>query len=66
MSQDAATGTPEEAPPTAVGTTGAQTGGGKTGSGQMTPMMAQYWSIKEENPATLLFFRMGDFYELFF
>ena len=31
-----------------------------------TPMMAQYWSIKQENPGTLLFFRMGDFYELFF
>ncbi|MBT7648725.1 MAG: DNA mismatch repair protein MutS [Rhodospirillaceae bacterium] len=29
-------------------------------------MMAQYWSIKRENPSTLLFFRMGDFYELFF
>jgi len=33
---------------------------------RMTPMMAQYWSIKRENPQTLLFFRMGDFYELFF
>jgi DNA mismatch repair protein MutS len=31
-----------------------------------TPMMAQYWAIKRENPGTLLFFRMGDFYELFF
>ncbi|MBC6440735.1 MAG: DNA mismatch repair protein MutS [Rhodospirillales bacterium] len=29
-------------------------------------MMAQYWQIKRENPQTLLFFRMGDFYELFF
>ena len=31
-----------------------------------TPMMAQYWSIKRQNPDCLLFFRMGDFYELFF
>ncbi len=32
----------------------------------MTPMMAQYWEIKEAHPDYLLFFRMGDFYELFF
>ena len=32
----------------------------------MTPMMAQYWAIKEEYEDTLLFYRMGDFYELFF
>ncbi len=38
----------------------------RASKGEMTPMMAQYWSIKEANPATLLFFRMGDFYELFF
>ncbi len=31
-----------------------------------TPMMRQYLSIKKEHPNTLLFFRMGDFYELFF
>ena len=29
-------------------------------------MMAQYLAIKTENPDCLLFFRMGDFYELFF
>ena len=29
-------------------------------------MMQQYLQIKEENPDTLLFFRLGDFYELFF
>ncbi len=29
-------------------------------------MMAQYLSIKAENPNCLLFYRMGDFYELFF
>jgi len=31
-----------------------------------TPMMQQYLSIKAEHPDTLLFYRMGDFYELFF
>ena len=31
-----------------------------------TPVIAQYLSIKSENPDYLLFFRMGDFYELFF
>ncbi|WP_340148785.1 DNA mismatch repair protein MutS [uncultured Sneathiella sp.] len=29
-------------------------------------MMAQYLAIKEEHPDSLLFYRMGDFYELFF
>ena len=33
---------------------------------QHTPMMRQYLSIKAENPDLLLFYRMGDFYELFF
>lgn len=31
-----------------------------------TPMMAQYLSTKEKYPDCLLFYRMGDFYELFF
>jgi DNA mismatch repair protein MutS len=29
-------------------------------------MMQQYWDIKNQYPDTLLFFRLGDFYELFF
>lgn len=33
---------------------------------QHTPMMQQYLSIKADYPNTLLFYRMGDFYELFF
>ena len=33
---------------------------------QATPMMAQYLEIKAANPDCLLFYRMGDFYELFF
>ncbi|MDR5867247.1 DNA mismatch repair protein MutS [Halomonas koreensis] len=31
-----------------------------------TPMMAQYLKIKREHPEVLLFYRMGDFYELFY
>jgi DNA mismatch repair protein MutS len=31
-----------------------------------TPMMQQYLRIKAQHPDTLLFYRMGDFYELFF
>ena len=31
-----------------------------------TPMMKQYLSIKAEHPGTLVFYRMGDFYELFY
>src|SRR5579864_4664290 len=33
---------------------------------QHTPMMQQYLRIKAEYPHTLLFYRMGDFYELFY
>jgi DNA mismatch repair protein MutS len=33
---------------------------------KLTPMMEQYMSIKAEVPDALLFFRLGDFYELFF
>ncbi|TDO06233.1 DNA mismatch repair protein MutS [Halomonas ventosae] len=35
-------------------------------SAQHTPMMSQYLKIKHEHPDVLLFYRMGDFYELFF
>jgi DNA mismatch repair protein MutS len=31
-----------------------------------TPMMAQYLEIKAQHPEALLFYRMGDFYEMFF
>ncbi|HEX8261258.1 MAG TPA: DNA mismatch repair protein MutS [Allosphingosinicella sp.] len=37
----------------------------KTGSAP-TPMMAQYLALKAEAPDCLLFYRMGDFFELFF
>ena len=33
---------------------------------QSTPMMAQYLEIKSNHPDSLLFYQMGDFYELFF
>src|SRR3954467_3885367 len=36
------------------------------GSGDATPMMAQYLAIKAAHLDYLLFYRMGDFYELFF
>jgi DNA mismatch repair protein MutS len=35
-------------------------------TGTITPMMAQYLEIKSGYPDALLFYRMGDFYELFF
>jgi DNA mismatch repair protein MutS len=38
----------------------------KAAKSAVTPMMAQYLSIKEQARDALLFYRMGDFYELFF
>src|SRR3954466_13059875 len=35
-------------------------------SGAPTPMMVQYLALKAEAPDCLLFYRMGDFFELFF
>jgi len=37
-----------------------------TDAARVTPMMEQYIEIKAANPDSLLFYRMGDFYELFF
>lgn len=34
--------------------------------GELSPMMQQYFKIKKEYPGVLLFFRLGDFYEMFF
>ena len=34
--------------------------------GSVTPMMQQYLAIKEQHPDELLFYRLGDFYEMFF
>ena len=47
---------PSPVPPTAP----------KDEAARVTPMMAQYVEIKAANPDCLLFYRMGDFYELFF
>lgn len=38
----------------------------KTSENKLTPMMQQYFSVKEKHPDCLLFFRLGDFYEMFF
>ena len=35
-------------------------------SQELTPFMRQWTAAKRENPDALLFFRMGDFYELFY
>ncbi len=37
----------------------------KPDKSKLTPMMKQYFDIKEEYPDGVLFFRMGDFYEMF-
>ncbi len=31
-----------------------------------TPMMQQYWKLKNQHPNQLMFYRMGDFYEIFY
>lgn len=33
---------------------------------ELTPMMQHYLKTKEENPGCILFYRLGDFYEMFF
>ena len=33
---------------------------------KLTPMMQQYMAVKEQNPDAILFYRLGDFYEMFF
>lgn len=33
---------------------------------KLTPMMEQYWAVKKLHPGIIVFFRMGDFYEMFF
>ena len=39
--------------------------GAAAGKG-VTPMLAQFLEVKASHPDCLLFYRMGDFYELFF
>src|SRR5438132_9793988 len=54
---------PDEVPADRNGALGALAG---NDLGRVTPMMEQYVEIKAANPDCLLFYRMGDFYELFF
>ena len=47
-------------------TAASETGQGDTrGPAQHTPFMRQYHAAKAQHPDILLFFRMGDFFELF-
>ena len=39
---------------------------GEKSGGKLTPMMAQFLAVKSDYPDALLFYRMGDFYEMFF
>ena len=55
----------DDASPTIIAETGAYDGKSAP-SERVTPMIAQYIEIKVANPDCLLFYRMGDFYELFF
>jgi DNA mismatch repair protein MutS len=32
---------------------------------KLTPAMAQFYELKKQNPDSILWFRMGDFYEMF-
>jgi DNA mismatch repair protein MutS len=38
----------------------------ETARANATPMMTQYLAIRDAHPGYLLFYRMGDFYEVFF
>ncbi len=55
---------PDEPPPSGKNGRGTPIASGE--AGRVTPMMEQYVEIKTANPDCLLFYRMGDFYELFF
>ncbi len=37
----------------------------KTNDTKLTPLMKQFYAVKEKHPDKILFFRMGDFYEMF-
>ena len=34
--------------------------------GELSPLMQQYLKVKEQNKDTIVFFRVGDFYEMFY
>src|ERR1700692_637962 len=52
--------------PMPADSTPAPEGSAPEAPGRVTPMMEQYLEIKAAHPGLLLFYRMGDFYELFF
>lgn len=39
---------------------------GRTNMAELTPMMQQYMEIKNQYKDCILFYRLGDFYEMFF
>ncbi|HEX6199576.1 MAG TPA: DNA mismatch repair protein MutS, partial [Thermoanaerobaculia bacterium] len=57
-------------PPSAKASARSETGAEKASNAartvQLTPMLRHYLEVKAEHPDALLFYRMGDFYELFF
>ena len=55
-----------ENPPNAAKTSGGAARSASKPAAAPTPMMAQYLDVKSRHPDALLFYRMGDFYELFF
>src|SRR5271169_204188 len=57
---------PEPAPEAPAGDAGRITTKAGDDIARVTPMMEQYIEIKAANPDCLLFYRMGDFYEMFF
>ena len=66
MSQDTFVDTPQPAgEPVPAGPRKSASKGKAKGSSGHSPMMVQFWRAKKEQPDALLFFRMGDFYELF-
>ena len=50
----------------ASGTEAGATATGTTAPVKLTPMLVQFFAAKEEQPDAILFFRLGDFYEMFF
>ncbi len=64
---DAAPPTPTEpkTAPEAVKSSGAPKSGGEKAQPQLSPAMRQYQQFKAQYPGYVLFFRMGDFYEMF-
>ncbi len=76
MSDPSPASRPKETSPPKIGAEGGAKGPERTPAASrkvsgaaapgVTPMMAQYLEIKKAHPGSLLFYRMGDFFELFF